>query len=77
MGCAWAVEKPTDLFCKNEFFEFHLLHSNFTEYFMNGSTEEVQTFTDDRSHITKQKVRLRQASKMYESIGQWNPTGRK
>ena len=44
---------------------------------MNGSTEKVQTFRDDRSHITKQKVRLRQASEMYGSIGQWNPTGRK
>lgn len=64
-----------DLFCKNEFFEFHLLHPNFTEYFMNGSTEKVQTFRDDRSHIIKQKVRLRQASKMYGSIGQSNPIG--
>ena len=43
---------------------------------MNGSTEKVQTFRDDRFHIIKQKVRLRQASKMYESIGQSNPIGR-
>ena len=66
-----------NLFCKNEVFEFHLLYPNFTEYLMNGSTEKVQTFRDNRSHIVKQKVRLRQASKMYGSIGQSNPIGRK
>ena len=75
--CKWAVEKPMDRFCKNEFFEFHLFHPNFTEYFINHPTEIVQTFRDDRSHIIKKKVRLRQASKMYEYIGQWNPIGRR
>ena len=77
MGRTWAIEKPTDLFFKIECFEFHLLHPNFTEYFMNGSTEKVQTFRDDRSHIIKQKVRLTQASKMYGPIGQSNPIDRK
>ena len=66
-----------NLFCKNEVFEFHLLYASFTEYFMNGSTEKVQTFRDHTFHIIKQKVRLRQASRMYESIGQSNPVGRK
>ena len=44
---------------------------------MKGSTEKIQTFRDDRSHILKQKVRLRQASKMYVSIGQSSPIDRK
>ena len=69
MECTWAVEKIVDLFRKNEFFEFHLLHSNFAEYLMSGSIEKVQTFSDDSSHIIKQKVRLSQASEMHGSMG--------
>ena len=69
MGRTWAVEKIVDLFRKNEFFEFHLLQSNFAEFLMSGSTEKVQTFSDGSSHIIKQKVRFSQASKVHDSMG--------
>ena len=49
------MEKPIDFFAKNEFFEFYFLHLNFIEYFMKGSSEKVQTFRHDSSHIIKQK----------------------
>ena len=75
VGRTWAAEKSIDLFCKNEFFEFHFLNPSFTKYLMNGPTKKAQTFRGDRSHISKQKVPLGLPSKMHASIGKSNPIG--